>query len=504
MKNSVKLCIIFILVTLPLFGIEFIKKDGIYRGTFENVVISDDENMGLFGLGYFLNLDENYYFGPSFYGAMTGKRGGFFVGGFEGGYTYKMNDHISLEAGLFMGGGGGGSAPQGGGLMLRPHLSLMYDFSPMKIGIGLSEVKFPNGDIDSKQIFLQTEIPFDTVYLKGHKFGLNTTYNAVKDQISKNFHSTYTAATFEHYSPTNDSLNTNSTIKTKDFQLLGFEYGSFLNENMFLFMQTAGAMGGQMGGYMEVFSGLGYKYNIDGTALSTDIRMELGAGGGGRVDTGGGLATKLKSGLSYNFSNNFSLRADIGYMHSMDGTFNASTYGLNILYHLNAPSANTLHNQNKDIFLFTSPWSMSLTHKTYLPSDSMLLDKSREVKQIDLIGLKIRKHIHPNFYLTGEAYGAYKGETGGYAEGLLGVGWESSKFLNNFKLRAEFLLGAGAGGGVDSNSGAITEATVGGSYVLSKSWDIGLNIGKMRSIKPGINTTTLNLDLTYKFSTLDF
>lgn len=406
-------------------GIDIIKKNGSYKSTLENIDISSTEDMGLLGLGYFIDINKNYYIGTSVYGAVSGERGGFFVLGIDGGYKYHINDKSSIEAGLFLGGGGGGSAPQGGGLMLRPHVSYNYDFDSFKLGLGLSSVKFPNGDISSNQVFLQAEIPFNETYLKGHQYNLTPTYNSIKNQLGTSLYSTYMATIIEHYTPFGDVHN----VKTKNFQLVGFEYGGYLNKNTFVFIQTSGAMAGDAGGYMEVLSGLGYKYNFKNTPISADARFEIGAAGGGQVDTGGGLVTKIKTGLSYDITNNFSLRGDVGYMDSIGGDFKAKTYGINLVYNLKTPSMKELKKASNNILLNSSPTSITVTHKSYLKSNTMLINKSAEAKQIDLIGLKIRKHLNPNTYITGEAYGAYEGDAGGYAEGLIGFGLQSPEFL---------------------------------------------------------------------------
>lgn len=159
MKFLLKFFVIFIFMASFLFASEFVHKKGHYEIKFENIAISSTENMGLFGASYFVDF-KDYYIGPTVYGALTGKRGGFFVGGFELGKILDISEKSNIDTSFYIGGGGGGSAPQGGGLMLRTQASLNYDFSFLKAGVGVSYVSFPNGDIDSSQVFLKAEIPF--------------------------------------------------------------------------------------------------------------------------------------------------------------------------------------------------------------------------------------------------------------------------------------------------------------------------------------------------------
>ena len=60
------------------------------RTSFENVKISSDEDMGLMGLNYLLEPNDNFYYGVGLYGALSGTRGGFFVGGFNLGLKYPI------------------------------------------------------------------------------------------------------------------------------------------------------------------------------------------------------------------------------------------------------------------------------------------------------------------------------------------------------------------------------------------------------------------------------
>lgn len=486
-----------------LFASEFVHKKGHYEIKFENLAISPTENMGLFGASYFVDF-EDYYIGPTVYGALTGKRGGFFVGGFELGKILDISEKSNINTSFYIGGGGGGSAPQGGGLMLRTQASLNYDFSFLKVGVGVSYVSFPNGDIDSSQVFLKAQIPFDLMYLDGHKYKLYTTYGAIRDQLGNDFYASYMTATSEQYSPLKKSLYIGTNKKIDNFRLLGFEYGKFLNDDAFVFVQTAGALGGAAGGYAELFSGIGYKYEISNLPLSLDARLQAGLAGGGRVDTGGGFVLKGRTGLYYDLTKNVSLRGSLGYLFAPDGSFEANSYGLDLVYNYDVPSRNTLKNNPETIDMHTTPWSLSVSHKSYLKSATMLSDKKRKTQRIDLVGMKIKQYIHPNFYLTGQGYGAYRGDVGGYAEGLFGVGWKSATFLSKLQLSSELLFGAGAGGGVDSGGGAIAAASVALSYELSKSLDLTVHAGKMQALSAGINVNSIGLELTHKFSTLDF
>ena len=76
------------------------------------------------------------------------------------GLERKLTEDWIIDAGAYVGAGGGGAAAQGGGLMIRPHIGLKYDFKRSALGLNYSFVDFPNGEISSDAIALSFDIPF--------------------------------------------------------------------------------------------------------------------------------------------------------------------------------------------------------------------------------------------------------------------------------------------------------------------------------------------------------
>ena len=118
--------------------------------------------MGLVGTSYLVDGSASgFSVGPAVYGSVSGRRGGFYTLGGELTWRRPVFGPIGVELGVYAGGGGGG-APQGGGLMLRPHAGVWWDVGPGSLGISLSRVRFPNGQIDSTQLGLVRTI--DTAF----------------------------------------------------------------------------------------------------------------------------------------------------------------------------------------------------------------------------------------------------------------------------------------------------------------------------------------------------
>jgi hypothetical protein len=121
----------------------------------ENIRLPEGEHMGLVGSALLFDAGSDWSFGPAAYGAVSGHRGGFFVGGVEVQRRWRVGPGLSLTTGLYAGGGGGAAAPVGSGLMLRPAVTLLKDIGPsLQLGVSWSRVRFPDGQIDSSQLGL--------------------------------------------------------------------------------------------------------------------------------------------------------------------------------------------------------------------------------------------------------------------------------------------------------------------------------------------------------------
>ncbi|CAN8140282.1 hypothetical protein THIOSC13_1810002 [uncultured Thiomicrorhabdus sp.] len=107
--------------------------------------------MGFLGGQFLYELTPWLSVGPAAYGALTGERGGFITLGAAVDSELSLTDKLSFNMGYFVGAGGGLAViPSGGGLMLRAHAGANYHLDGWgKLGVGISNVNFPNGHIDS-------------------------------------------------------------------------------------------------------------------------------------------------------------------------------------------------------------------------------------------------------------------------------------------------------------------------------------------------------------------
>jgi len=498
-----KLLLATLLTTVSLIASDLFIQEGHYSVTYDSMRLPSNEQLGLLGTNYFYDFG-NTYVGLGIYSAVSGHRGGFFTGGVEAGYTYPLSRHIYLDGGFFVGGGGGGSAPQGGGLMLRPHVGLLYDIAGYQIGLGVSKVKFPNGDINSNQIYAQFIIPFEDVHKR------NTNSPMIIDDLddfmknsgkSMGWSNTYFAVTIQRYMIPSGVKNTSGALVTKDMSLIGFEYGKNFNQHLVGFMQTAGAAGGGASGYAEILGGVGYKQPLS-RHFGAYARVSLGAAGGGKVDTGGGLIDKESIGLYANLNKKLAFNAEVGHIGAIDGDFKATSIMLGFNYKLKTLTIGD-HLQPLDSYqsFGDHEWNIKLSNQRYFGNKN-IRKSSTDATSLSLVGLEVDRFLDSHYYMVGAALGAYSGHSGGYAVGLIGMGRRVA-IRKNWDLFAKVLLGVAGGGDVSTGGGFIYQPMVGAEYKFSKSFGIQTSFGHVKAFNGTLNTTVLNLGFSYKFRSID-
>ena len=467
------------------------------RFSFEEIDMPDaGENMGLYVIGAYDRLNSWLYGGITLYGAASGRRGGFFTGGYTLGVEHKLTDKWILDAGGYLGAGGGGSAAQGGGLMIRPHIGLKYDFNWSSLGLNYTYVDFPNGDISSDAIALSLDIPFSSPTLNWEDDGLTAANYFGSDLKNVSSHRSHLAARIRAYSPSTGSKTTSGGSLNDSLGLVGVEYSYFLDKNWFATFETAGAVSGGVGGYAELLAGLGYRL-----PLTKDDRLALlpsltiGGAGGGAVETGGGFVSRANLGLEYRLSPHLSLIMDGGYLTAPAGNFDTPYLGFNLAYVMETFAQDQKGAPLKETDLIqTTKWRFRPAHQWYFDAQR----RGGSSRDMQLIGGKIDWMGGDSWYLTGQGLSAYAGGAGGYSEGHWGVGVLGPKW-NNWQLYGEMLIGAGGGGGVDSGSALLYKPSVGIEYNLNKEFSFQTGIGKVISKEGNLDANTLDVSLVWRF-----
>jgi hypothetical protein len=479
---------------------------GVQRISYETVTLSPTEKMGLAGFQYLMDVSPRLYAGLGVYGAVVGERGGFFTGGFEAGLKQPLAGPLSVDAGLFLGGGGGGSAPQGGGLMVRPHLGLLYAFKDVRLCFEYALVDFPNGDIRSRHAAVFIDLPFDSLRVVSERpedlaAVLERASHAVNREVR--FDREHLTARYQIYSPPHAVMDIDGVSKTGAIQMTGFEYGRELGGKTYLFVETSGAAGGNADGYAEVLFGGGSRVPLLVSNLLLDARFSVGAGGGGRVDTGGGGLAKASLGLKFMTGDYFSIDTRTGYVES-GGKFQARTVEFGLSYALDAAVFGK-HGAPGGLVadsLRIYSWRTRFTGQQYTSLNASMRN-GREDGAISLLGAKLDAFLGTTaYYLTGQAQSAFAGGAGGYSVGLMGIGYLSGPIAGtSVHVFAEALGGAAGGGGIKVGGGAVVQPSIGVLYDVSGNTGIEVSVNRIRALHGGLDSTAAGLGVVYRFST---
>jgi hypothetical protein len=256
---------------------------------------------------------------------------------------------------------------------------------------------------------------------------------------------------------------------------------------------------GLVAGFMDVFIGLGKNF-IQTENVNFFGKFGIGAAGG-RIYPEGGLTMYPSIGADVKITEKIGISAHGGYHKAIGGTFEAYTAGFGIKYY--GLSGGTSHpfTGKKAKRIKTQGIHINLENQTYFNVAKTGITPS---SNLQLVALKVTYDLNKRFYFAGEASFAYEGESGGYAHGIFGLGAKSNKFLNErISLYAEASAGVAGGGGIDSGEGVLIRPTAGINYHVNDNLSFNASGGQMWSPKGNVNSTNLNIGLSYGFSILN-
>jgi len=443
---------------------------------YETVTLPGNERMGLLGGSLLFETAPGWWFGPGVYGAASGERGGLFVGGAELQRRWRFGG-TQLVAGFYAGGGGGAAAPVGGGLMLRPALTLLQDLGPLQAGLSWSHVRFPSGDIGSSQLGVVLAWDGEFRYADASRAG-----ETVSDTRRSGVGVDQVVGTVGVY-----ELKHGSTPDRRIGLVGGRLERRGADGRFYWGMEAAGAASGDAAGYMEILGSAGWDLPL-GAGVRAGVRGALGLAGGGAVPTGGGAIGKAALTLSAQLSPTWSTGVEIGRMWGLD----TSLYAPMAQWWLAAALEPTPDAGGSATGrLQRTEWTLALQHYT----DAARRDGSS--RPLDTVGLKLTRYSTENLYLTGQAHSAYGGGAGAYSIGLIGAGLATAAPVRGWQTGIEALIGASGGGGVDTSGGALVQgvAWAGWSNGSWGQWRVGL--GALRSLKGNLSTPLLELAWTW-------
>jgi hypothetical protein len=462
-----------------------IRKAAEIRLGFEQTTLPGNERMGLLGASYLIEAAPSLYLGPAAYGAITGARGGFFTVGGEAAWRKPIRDQLVAAVGFYAGGGGGSGSQVGGGLMLRPHADLLWNFGGYQVGISASKVRFANGNIDSNQLGLVLSTHSDFSYFSPSLAGREV---AVDGRTGVGFDRVLITAGV--YRPSAGSINLGATTPSS-IGYVGARFEQLFAPSLFRGIEATGAGSGGVAGYAEFLATAGAELPLWNDSLAIGTRLAMGMGGGGAVSVGGGGLAKAGAYAVIRMTPATRLALEGGYATAPGGQFRATYGSANFVWDLDHPYA-TGHEGTivGNEWIFGSEHYFGAAHK----------DGSQ--RSLDAVTIKLNRFLTDTVYLTGQAHSAYNGNAGAYSAGLVGAGWRTRQFTGRYSAGAELLVGAAGGGAIDTSGGAVIQPMAYLDLNLTSTTGLRISAGRIRSLGGALNSYVLDAAVSFAFGTV--
>lgn len=427
-------------------------------------------------------IGPGLHFGQTLYSAVAGDAGGLFVGGFELVKRWRIGNQTELEIGGFLGGGGGAALVAGDGMMTRAHVSvrrhLFGDFSGI---LGLSYIDISGSPVSTPALSLGLSRDTDFAFLGGHGNGHVSTGRVIRavKPLVKQFH------TSGNRKRSGGALGTMS--------LVGFEasFAASPQARAETFIQATGAVAGDGEGYADFQ--LGYRWKTAPDGLRAFAEVAAGFGGGGDVDTGGGLLATVGAGVAIPLFKGFEIEFGAQATTAVDGDLTAI-----------APfvRGSLTFGDSKRPYAAPRRWQLTLGVTAQLPNTGFRKPAVTATAAPVLAESSIDLFLTDHLYFTGNAQTVAYGDAGGYAIGLLGLGY-ALPINDRWTVSLEGHLGAAGGGGIDTGGGLVAAARVELDYALNDNLALSLGVGKMQTLRGGggAKPVTLHLGLKTAFTT---
>jgi hypothetical protein len=403
---------------------------------YERWTLPGHERMGMAHAQVLFEAVPDWWVGPTAYGAATGQRGGFFVGGVTAQRPVTLlPGWLWLVPSFTVGGGGGGGAPVGNGLMLRSAVALKAAVGHWRAGVALSDVRFPGAPIHSQQLALVAEwhswFAAEPLSQLGQALDSRERSGMGVDSVA------LVAGGYRlRAGAPRSSVRLVGVRLDQQAGRSGWHYG----------VEAAAAADAPSAGYMELMAHLGRDWSLL-PAVQLGVRGALGLGGGGAVPTGGGTMGHLEGTLQVAPVDGWRIGAALGAVAGRAKTLRGTRAELWLAADLE-PAGNP-GTPGRGGTVRRMEWAGSLQQVQTVQR------KDGSSHALQTIGLQLNQWLGPNAYLTGQAHSALGGGAGAYSIGLLGAGVASTPRWGGWQIGAEALAGGAGGGGVQSLSGAI-------------------------------------------------
>ncbi|WP_156391982.1 MULTISPECIES: hypothetical protein [unclassified Roseateles] len=465
------------------------------EGNWTKMKMPDGGRTAFASISYLMALDDDWGFGPGFYGAAKGNYGGIFTVGFTGQRRWRLSGNTHLAASLYVGAGGGLSSEQlrfGGGLMLRPELSLRTETGAWYTGVGVSQIRFPSGNVKSGvglSFTLGRALGFPSFSPEDAGRPARAT-----QRTGLGFDEIALTGGFEK--PRGGSRDRSDAPLNRRIGKAGAELRQYIVDGSWWGIEASGAAQGGADGYMEVLGQIGQDWALFGTPrLRAGGQLAAGLGGGGALDTGNGWLLRAGPTLRWITPWGPSLRLDAGFTYAPSGAYSAPY--LRAVLAMPLDRAPTLINDAAPGTVRVQQLGASVMH---LPRVRF---KDGRQEAVSHLAINMSREFSPRFYGAAQAGSAAAGSAGAYSFGLFGLGVQSDPLWRSLRVGAELLVGAAGGGGVKVGGGAVTQGELWAQWSVSERLRLRAGVGEFRTIRGNDQSTPLtHLQLSYAYGTL--
>lgn len=289
--------------------------------------------------------------------------------------------------------------------------------------------------------------------------------------------------------------------------LAGVHYNIWLNKSVYGGLGFYGSIHGTRGGLFTLGANLGIKTNLS-EYLFLDTGFHIGGGGGASAPDGGGAFIMPHANLGYQFKN-FSAFAGYSAINFFDkGNINSQQLNIGLQIPVSFDHASFTSKEKKHTFntLKTTNWNQTsnrislLFHLNNLSvtGNSQNIGGSNLVgNTIRLAGFELNSYISDHWFVFFRADGAYHGIPAGYMDILFGGGYHLSFNNNSTHIISKFGIGAGGGGGVDTQGGFLISPDISLEQKMYKDLYLSINKGYLLTPNSHFTASTYGIGLKY-------
>lgn len=472
---------------------------------YSSLTLTNGGAFDLMSLHYLQQTNDWLSFGVGAFAPIArGNYGGFYGADATLHAQRRIVGNWFVNAGLSVGAGAGGSsvsnirALSGEGLFARAYAGVGYTFRNLSVGVNFSRVAIAGSQINDSAIslFVQRPLAFSVgSYADAGSSLSSAEFDAPEQENIISFQ-------FNNVSQINPTGSYRGNIG-----VVSAQFTHFLNNRDYTFFGIdIGVSGLQW--YNQAHGGIGRRFSL---SPRLSLYGQVGLGSGGWVtdtfDTGPGFIIYPKVSLEYLWSNGIGATLSAGYLYAPFGTSRNWTVGLGLNYHLSRGNREANDTPSGADYTLRGVRLNVFGRRT-----SRIFYNGRESDGLNLIAVQADYALNDHWYLSGQIAAATNSfrSYAGYAEGFVGLGWQSNTSRSGrWQGYAQLMYGLNDVG-VDARHevGALLYPAVGLNYHVNNRISVYGQLGATISLGQYTRTNftnsfenySLGLGVTYRFS----